>query len=52
MSIWLPSCSSEQEGGEGRDARGALARAGGVAQSAVEREEVELDLELVSHVCR
>ena len=49
MSIWLSSCSSEQEGGEGRDARGALARAGGVAQRAVERAEEELE---VIQVCR
>ena len=58
LSIWLSSWSSEQVGGEGRDARGALARAGGVAQRAVEwagvaeysvevaEDSVEVDVEL------
>ena len=65
MSIWLSSCSSsssEQVGGEGREARGALARAGGVAHNAMEwgvahggvahnAMEEKLDLE-VSQVCK
>ena len=46
LSIWLSSCSSEQVGGEGRDARGALARDGGVAQRAVEWAEDSLEVEV------